>query len=64
MEDKKEFSKRYEKTLQNGNRVSVELSIKGECTNESELLETLSFMAASAHRFYLEAAQEIKNRFS
>ena len=38
IEDKKEFSKQYEKTLQNGKCISMEFSIKGECTNESKAL--------------------------
>lgn len=56
--------RQYEKCLSNSKVISISFSLKEECHEEKELFETLNFIATSAHRFYLDAAEQINNRLS
>lgn len=39
----------------------TEIEIKTECLNQEEKEKTLSFIAQSSHRFYLQVADKINN---
>lgn len=39
----------------------VEIKIKAECPTYESMRKTLSFIAQSSHKFYLEAAEKINS---
>ncbi len=47
--------------FKNKDGTEVEFKIKTECSTTEEMRRTLSFMAQSSHRFYLETAEKISN---
>lgn len=51
----------YTKTIKSEDGTEVEFRIKAECHSLEEMNESLSFLARTAHRFYLETATSIKN---
>ena len=61
--DEKSYTKdfEYSNVFSNGNGIAVEFRIKAEHFAINEMQKTLSFLAQSSHRFYLETADKINN---
>lgn len=51
----------YCNTFKDENGTEVKIEIKIECSTQEEMRKTLSFIAQSSHRFYLEAADKINS---
>lgn len=50
----------YCNTFKDENGTEVKIELKTECSTQEEMRKTLSFIAQSSHRFYLEAGDKIK----
>lgn len=48
-------------TFKDKNGLEVRIELKTECSTQEEMRETLSFIAQSSHRFYLEVADKINS---
>lgn len=51
----------YNQVFKNESGTEVEFKIKTECRTLDEMQKTLSFIAQSSHRFYLELAKKVSN---
>lgn len=51
----------YSNIYTNEDGTEVEIKVKTECVTSDEMKQTLSFIAQSAHKFYLEIAEKINN---
>lgn len=52
----------HEKTYKDEQGIEMEIRIKAECLTGENIRKTLSFIAQSSHRFYLEVAEKISNK--
>lgn len=52
----------HEKTYKGEQGMEMEIRIKAECLTDENICKTLSFIAQSSHRFYLEVAEKINNK--
>lgn len=50
-----------EKTFMSENGTEIQFKIETVCSTSEEMRNTLSFMAQSSHRFYLELAEKISS---
>lgn len=50
-----------EKTFVGENETEIQFKIETVCSTSEEMRNTLSFMAQSSHRFYLELAKKINS---
>ena len=48
-------------TFKDENGTEVKIELKTECSTQEEMRKTLSFIAQSSHRFYLEVADKINS---
>lgn len=51
----------YKNTFKNEQGVELEIRIKAECPTDESMRKTLSFIAQSSHKFYLEVAEKISS---
>ena len=61
----KEISKplvTYSNVYTNADGVKVIMEVETECSTHDRMRETLSFIAQSSHKFYLEAAEKFKSK--
>ena len=62
--------KRWDRRMEYGNVFrdadgnELEIKIKTKSSNSEEKCKTLSFIAKTSHRFYLEVANQLENFFS
>lgn len=52
---------KYNEVFKTKNGTEVKMEITTECSTDKEMRETLSFIACSAHQFYLQAGRAISS---
>lgn len=51
----------HSKIFRNASGTEVKISVKAECSIDNAAQETLSFIAQSSRKFYLDVADKINN---
>lgn len=54
----------YSRTFEGDQGVGLEMKVKVECFTEESMRETLSFIAQSSHKFYLDTAKVCKDQMA